>query len=80
MNNVPFYDNKEPYEHPEWYGENDMKITGIKIRPGILLGEIVLGTVAIWVACLGYPEIAGVAVGGICATLPKLVESEEKGD
>lgn len=51
----------------------------IKVRPAILLGEVVLGIVS-WAAMnFGYPEIAGVAVGGICATLPKLVESEEKG-
>ena len=51
----------------------------IKIRPAILLGELALGIVAYFAMQFGYPEIAGVAVGGICATLPKLVESEEKG-
>ena len=52
----------------------------IKIRPAILLGEIILGLIAGLSVYLGALEIAGVAVGGICATLPKLVESEEKGE
>lgn len=51
----------------------------IKIRPAILLGELVLGVVAVIAMYYGFEPIAGVAVGGICATLPKLVESEEKG-
>ena len=49
----------------------------IKIRPAILLGELVLGVVALGALYLGYDTVAGAAVGGICATLPKLVESEE---
>jgi len=51
----------------------------IKIRPAILLGEIILGLVAGLALYLGYNEVATAAVAGICATLPKLVESEEKG-
>ena len=52
----------------------------MKIRPAVLLGEILLGTVAVMAMLLGMEPIAGVAVGGICALLPKLVESEEKTD
>jgi len=51
----------------------------IKIRPAILLGELVLGAVAYVALVMGFETVAGAAVGGICATLPKLVESEEKG-
>ena len=51
----------------------------IKIRPAILLGELVLGIVACIALYLGIETVAGVAVGGICATLSKFVESEEKG-
>jgi len=51
----------------------------IKVRPAILLGEMVLGAIAYFALVLGFETVAGAAVGGICATLPKLVESEEKG-
>jgi len=51
----------------------------IKIRPAILLGEIVLGLIAYFAMVYGFETVAGAAVGGICATLPKLVESEELG-
>ena len=51
----------------------------IKIRPAILLGELALTAIAIVAMMFGFTEIAGVAVGGICATLPKLVDSEEHG-
>jgi hypothetical protein len=50
----------------------------IKIRPAILLGEFLLAAVAGVGLWLGYAEVATAAVAGICATLPKLVESEEK--
>jgi len=50
----------------------------MKIRPAILLGELVLTFIAWQAMVYGFEPIAGVAVGGICATLPKLVESEEK--
>lgn len=50
----------------------------MKVRPAILLGETILGAIAIIALFLGYDIAAGVAIGGICATLPKLVESEEK--
>ena len=47
-------------------------------RPSIFLGIIVLGIVC-WICLLyGATEIAGVAVGGICTILPKILESEEK--
>jgi len=51
----------------------------VKIRPAIWLGEIVLGGIAGAALWLGYETVAVAAVAGICATLPKLVESEEKG-
>jgi len=52
----------------------------IKIRPAILLGELVLGTALIVVACNGEIE-AALGIGGfIAATMSKLVESEEKGE
>lgn len=51
----------------------------IKIRPAILLGEIALGLIAYAAMTFGFETVAGAAVGGICAILPKLVESEEKG-
>jgi len=50
----------------------------VKVRLSILVGEIVLGVVSIVALWLGYPEAATAAIGGICGTLPKLVESEEK--
>jgi len=51
----------------------------IKVRPAILLGELVLGAVACVALVLGFETVAVAAVAGICATLPKLVESEEHG-
>jgi len=48
-----------------------------KIRPAIWLGIVALSLIAYFAMQFNLPEIAGVAVGGICATLPKLVESEE---
>jgi len=50
----------------------------IKIRPAILLGELVLGTIAVVGLWVGSVEVATACVAGIAATLPKLVESEEK--
>ena len=50
----------------------------IKIRPAILLGEAMLGLIAFFAMRFGFAEVATAAVAGICATLPKLVESEEK--
>ena len=71
MNEPVFYDDIKYY----W---EDWKMN-IKIRPAILLGELVLGAVAYFALVLGFETVAGAAVGGICATLPKLVESEEHG-
>lgn len=51
-----------------------------KLRPAILLGEIVLMVVAIVAMVSSYESIAAGCVGAIAATLPKLVESEEKGN
>ena len=51
----------------------------IKVRLGILLGEVCLTTVACLAVIKGMPELATACVVGIAATLPKLVESEEKG-
>ena len=50
----------------------------MRIRLGILLGEFMLGTIAGVAMWLGYEPVAAAAVGGICAVLPKLVDSEEK--
>ena len=52
----------------------------MRIRLGILLGEFVLGGIAAFALYLGFDTVAGAAVGGICAVLPKLVDSEEKTD
>ena len=52
----------------------------MKIRPAVLLGEVMLGCIAGVGMYLGFENIAAVAVGGICALLPKLVDSEETSD
>jgi len=46
-----------------------------KFSVSVILGILVLGAVSCFMAWLGFDNIAGVAVGGICATLPKVVES-----
>jgi len=51
----------------------------IKYRIAIWLGEVCLTFIALYALHLGYDIAAGVAIGGIVGTLPKLVESEEKG-
>jgi len=50
----------------------------IRIRPAVLLGEIVLTIVACVAMLLGIEQVALVAATGIVATMHKLVESEEK--
>lgn len=52
----------------------------VKIRPAVLLGEFVMGTIACLAIVYGDVEIAVGAVTGIAATIHKLVESEEKGE
>ena len=46
-----------------------------KFSLSVIMGIVILGIVACFMAWLGFDNIAGVAVGGICATLPKIVES-----
>jgi hypothetical protein len=53
---------------------------GIKVRPAILLGELVLGTVAIILALGGQHEGAIGVAGIIGTTMHKAFESEEKGE
>lgn len=55
-----------------------MKIGNIKLRPGILFGELMLGAIAIVALVFSYETVATAAVAVLGATLPKLVESEEK--
>lgn len=51
----------------------------IKIRPAILLGEIVLGIALVYASISGNIE-AVLGIAGIMGTMMfKLVESEEKG-
>ena len=52
----------------------------IKVRPAILLGEIVLGVALVVSIMHAQTEIAMGCVVGIAAVLPKLVESEEVGE
>ena len=49
-------------------------------RIAIWLGELSLLVICIVAMALGFAEIAMGSVVGIVALLPKLVESEEKGD
>lgn len=52
----------------------------MRIRPAVLLGELMLGVIVVVAMMLGFKEIALAAVVGITALLPKLVDSEEKTD
>lgn len=52
----------------------------MKIRPAVLLGEFTLFLLAGFALWMGYENIAAVCAGGICALLPKLVDSEEVSD
>ena len=57
-----------------------MKIKSIKIRPAIWVGEIALAVLGWQAMQIGLTEVAIACVVGITALLPKLVESEEKGE
>ncbi len=52
----------------------------IRWRIAIWLGELSLLAICIVAMVLGMEEVAMGSVVGIVALLPKLVESEEKGD
>lgn len=52
----------------------------IKLRPAIWAGEIALAVICVFAMKMGFQEIGVAAVVGITALLPKLVESEEKGE
>ena len=52
----------------------------MKIRPAVLLGEIILGVICALAMYLNFKEVAVAAIVGITALLPKLVDSEEKTD
>jgi hypothetical protein len=57
-----------------------MKIGKLKVRPVALMGEVVLGALAIILAIRGAYTEAG-AIGAIIGlTMQKAVESEEKGE
>lgn len=49
----------------------------MKIRLGILLGELVMGAGIALAMLWGFEQVALVLAGGLCTLLPKLVESEE---
>lgn len=51
----------------------------IKIRPAVLLGELILGAIGIILALNGHLEGALGVAGIIGSTLSKAFESEEKG-
>jgi len=51
----------------------------MKIRPSILVGEVMLGAIAIICATNGWVEATLGITGIIGTTMHKLVESEEKG-
>jgi|26BtaG_2_1085354.scaffolds.fasta_scaffold02775_4 hypothetical protein len=52
----------------------------MRIRLGILFGEFVILAGMALAMYLNFEEIALVLAGGICALLPKILESEEKTD
>jgi len=52
----------------------------MKIRPAVLLGEIILGIVSVLGMAWGYEQVSSAAVVGIVALLPKLVETEANGN
>ena len=51
----------------------------IKVRPAVLLGEVILGVIGTILALAGHWEGAIGVAGIIGATLSKAFESEEKG-
>ena len=52
----------------------------MRIRPAVLLGELLLGIIVALAMLWGFKEVALAGVVGICSLLPKLVDSEEKTD
>lgn len=52
----------------------------IRLRPAIWLGEIALACLAWYALNQGMSEVGTACIVGITALLPKLVESEEKGE
>ncbi len=52
----------------------------MKVRLGILFGEFVILVGMVVAMSWGFKEVALVLAGGLCALLPKLVDSEEKTD
>lgn len=57
-----------------------MQIGKLKIRPVPLLGEIVLGTMGIFMVINQAYVEAGAVAAIIGLTMQKAIESEEKGD
>jgi len=49
----------------------------MKIRPGILLGELVMALGIVLAMMWDFQEVALVLAGGLCSLLPKLIDSEE---
>ncbi len=49
-----------------------------KFRLSIVLGELILGAIALVAMQSGLTEVAVGAVTGLVALLPKIIESEEK--
>lgn len=57
-----------------------MNVGTIKVRPAVLLGELVLAAIGVILALKGHYEGAIAVAGLIGTTMSKLVESEEKTD
>lgn len=49
----------------------------MRIRPGILLGEVAMAIGIVLAMLWDFQEVALVLAGGLCSLLPKLVDSEE---
>ena len=71
MTEPPFYNNADMYRAEQKGG------LSMKIRPGILLGELVMGTGIALAMIWGFEQVSLVLAGGLCTLLPKLIESEE---
>jgi hypothetical protein len=56
-----------------------MKFGEVKLRPSVVLGELCLTFIAYYSLRLGFDIPAGVAIGALASLMPKLVDSEEKG-
>lgn len=65
---IPFYNDIEMYRRKRMY----------KFSLSVILGIVILGAVSCFMAWMGYDTIAGVAVGGICCTLPEVIKSIAK--